>query len=75
MKKPNSQNGSINQPDILLPADVDSILDDYGHLLKSYSNLSNKASVFGDFKRTIKRLEVLFPFVIHGITGLHAVEN
>ncbi|MEM5014624.1 DUF6516 family protein [Niallia taxi] len=62
----------------LLPADIDEILERYGHLLKSYPNLRDRESIFADFKRTNKKLEVLFPLKehpIHGKTGLHVVEN
>ncbi|UOQ94852.1 hypothetical protein MUO14_07960 [Halobacillus shinanisalinarum] len=69
---------STNRSKILLPADVDAILDDYGHLLKAYSQLRDKESIFANYKRTVKRMEVLFPLVehpVHGVTGLHALEN
>mgnify|MGYP006924659234 CR=1 FL=1 len=62
---------------ILLPADINEILDKYGHLLKSYPNLHDRESIYANYKRTNKRLEVLFPFIehpFHGVTGLHAVE-
>lgn len=64
--------------DVLLPADIDDILEQYGEYLKSYVHLSDKESIYGDFKKTSKRLSVLFPLIehpIHGITGIHAVEN
>lgn len=63
---------------LLYPADMYVILDKYGHLLKSYPNLREKESVFANYRRTIKRLEVLLPLKehpVHGITGLHVVEN
>lgn len=66
------------ETELLLPADVDDILEKYGHLLKSYPNLRDHESIFANFKRTNKRLEVLFPLIehpIHGVTGLHSVEN
>jgi hypothetical protein len=68
----------IEVVEILLPADISEILEEYGDLLQSYPNLPHKNSIFSDYKRTPKRLELLFPFInhpIHGITGLHAVEN
>lgn len=67
-----------NGIDFLLPADIDDILEKYGRYLQSYSQLRDRDSVFANFKRTMKRLEVLFPLIehpVHGITGLHAVEN
>ncbi|ACT02927.1 DUF6516 family protein [Paenibacillus sp. JDR-2] len=60
-----------------LPADIDSILDNFGHLLTTYTNLSDRDSIFGQYKRSTKRLEVLFPLIehkIHGKTGLHVIE-
>ncbi|GLC90146.1 DUF6516 family protein [Lysinibacillus piscis] len=62
----------------LLPADIEEILEEYGHYLKSYTQLKDKDSIFASYKRNTKRLEVLFPLIehpIHGITGLHVVEN
>ncbi|MNQ97902.1 hypothetical protein D3C85_1135700 [compost metagenome] len=62
----------------LLPADIDDILDNFGHLLCSYPGLQKEKSVYAEFRRDTKRLEVLFPLKEHpehGITGLHAVEN
>lgn len=62
----------------LLPADISEILDKYQHLLESRYNYRGKSSIFTGFKRTRKRLEILFPLKkhpIHGITGLHVVEN
>ncbi|KAB8126745.1 hypothetical protein F9U64_19250 [Gracilibacillus oryzae] len=67
----------LDIPSLLLPADIDEILDNYGHLLQTYSNLREKHSIFSQYKRTHKRLEVLFPLKehpIHGITGLHVIE-
>ena len=67
-----------HRTDFLLPADIDEILDEYGPYLQSYTQLKDKDSIFANFKRTTKRLEVLFPLIehpIHGITGLYAVEN
>ncbi|WP_019412691.1 DUF6516 family protein [Paenisporosarcina sp. TG20] len=64
--------------DKLLPVEIDDILEKYGRYLKSYSQLQDRESVFANFKKTIKRLEVLFPLLehpVHGITGLHVVEN
>lgn len=62
----------------LLPADLDEVLEKYGHLLKTYSNFVDRDSIFANFKRTNNRLEILFPLIehpVHGITGLHVVEN
>lgn len=64
--------------DKFLPADIDDLLDKYGDLLQSYPNLPGHKSIFSEFRRTNKRLEVLFPLKkhpVHGITGLLAVEN
>jgi len=64
--------------DHLLPAMMDDILEEYGHYLQSHSQLNVGESIFGNYKRTMKRLEVLFPLIehpVHGITGIHAVEN
>ncbi|PLR75267.1 hypothetical protein CU633_22065 [Bacillus sp. V3-13] len=66
------------ETELLHPADIEEILEKYGHLLKSYQNLHDRESVFANYRRTTKRLEVLFPLIehpIHGITGIHAVEN
>ncbi|MGM8366804.1 hypothetical protein ACLIBG_15230 [Virgibacillus sp. W0181] len=63
---------------VLLPADIDDILQDYGDYLKSYQNLHTKSSIYASFKRTKTKLDVLFPLKehpIHGITGLHAIEK
>jgi len=63
---------------LLLPTDIDQILEDYGHLLKVYPALLERHSIFTDYKRTHKRLEVLFPLKehpVHGITGLHVYEK
>ncbi|UJL46758.1 hypothetical protein KFZ58_02035 [Virgibacillus sp. NKC19-16] len=69
---------AYDKDELLLPADIDDILVTYGYLLKSYKHLYNRNSIFANFRRTNKRLEVLFPLIEHpvlGITGLHAVEN
>lgn len=71
------RNSNTADTEFLLPADVDEILDKFGHYLKSYSPLNDRESVFANYKRTMKRLDVLFPLKehpIHGITGLHAIE-
>jgi hypothetical protein len=63
---------------LLLPADIDQIIEDYGHLFAVYPRLQERTSIFADYKRTQKRLEVLFPLIehpFHGITGLHAYEK
>ncbi|WP_242615270.1 hypothetical protein [Paenibacillus solani] len=57
----------------LLPADIDEIIEDYGHLFAVYPKLRERVSIYTDFKRTKKRLEILFPLKehpFHGITGL-----
>lgn len=62
----------------LPPADIDDILEKYGHFLKSYTQLNSRESIYSDYKRTSKKLEILFPLIehpVHGITGIHAVEN
>lgn len=62
----------------LLPADIDEIIEDYGHLFAVYPKLRERVSIYTDFKRTKKRLEILFPLKghpFHGITGLHAYEK
>lgn len=63
---------------LLHPADIEDILEDYAYLLVSYQNLRERNSVYGSYKRTSKKLDILFPFKehpVHGITGLHAVEK
>lgn len=72
--------GNTNTPgiDILLPADIDDLLEKYGQYLKSYTQMRDKESIYANFKKTPKRLDVLFPLIehpVHGITGIHAVEN
>lgn len=67
---------SLSSP--LLPADIDDILDSFGDILVSYQNFHEKNSIYGSFKRTKSKLDVLFPLKehpIHGITGLHATEK
>jgi len=62
----------------LLPADIDDILDKYGDILGSYHELREKNSIYGSFKLTKAKLDVLFPLKehpIHGITGIHATEK
>jgi hypothetical protein len=44
----------IGMDNLLLPADIEEILEKYGHLLKSYTNLSDGNSIFGSYKRTPK---------------------
>lgn len=63
---------------MLLPADIEEILEDFGHHLQSHTQLGRGNSLYPNFKRTMKRLEILFPLIehpIHGVTGIHAVEN
>ncbi|MHA6261444.1 toxin-antitoxin system TumE family protein [Sporosarcina sp. CAU 1771] len=63
---------------ILLPADIDDILENYEYILESYQNLQELNSIYGSFKLTKRKLDVLFPFKehpLHGITGLHATEK
>lgn len=65
-------------PKQLLPADLDQILEKYGHLFKTYRNLSNSNSIYSNFKLTTTKLSVLFPLKehpVHGATGLHATEK
>jgi hypothetical protein len=67
-----------NDNPLLYPADISEILDDFGHLLAVYENLPERDSIFGSYRRTNKRLEVIFPLIehpIHGITGLIAIEK
>lgn len=62
----------------LSPADIDEIIEDYGHLFAVYPKLHESVSIYADYRRTPKRLEVLFPrkeHPVHGITGLHAYEK
>jgi len=69
---------NITDTELLLPADIDGILDEFGSYLKSYTRLAERESIFANYKRSTKKLEVLFPLIehpIHGITGLHVVEN
>lgn len=71
-----TDNNQIQQK--LIPAQLEDILEQFGHLLQSYENLPERDSIYGDYKRTVKRLEVLFPLrehPIHGITGLHVIEK
>lgn len=63
---------------ILLPAEMDDILEKYGDMMASYQNLKEKNSVYGSFKKTKRKIDVLFPLKehpIHGITGIHAIEK
>lgn len=63
---------------VLLPADIDNILEKFSELLESHKNLSEQNSIYAKFKQNHKKLDVLFPLKehpIHGITGLHAVEK
>lgn len=63
---------------VLLPADIDDVLDNYGDILQTYQNLPERNSIYGSFKRTKTKLIVLFPLKehpVHGITGLHATEK
>lgn len=62
----------------LQPADLDIILESYEDILQSYQNHKDKNSIYGTFKKTNRKLEVLFllkEHPIHGITGIHAVEK
>lgn len=46
--------------------------------MNSYQNLKERNSIYGTFKLTHKKLDVLFPLKehpVHGITGLHATEK
>jgi hypothetical protein len=68
---------SRQQTEQLHPADLQEILERYGELLQTYSNLKVRESIFGNYKRDTKRLEILFPLrehPVHGITGLHVIE-
>ncbi|SET40441.1 hypothetical protein SAMN05216389_110135 [Oceanobacillus limi] len=63
---------------VLLPADIPDILEKYGDLLCNYPQLPTKDSIYGNYKRTNKKLSVLFPLIehpVHGKTGLHATEK
>lgn len=63
---------------VLLPADIDAILEEYGDILESYQNLRERNSIYASVKQTNSKLDILFPLKehpIHGITGLHAVEK
>ncbi|MBP1309193.1 hypothetical protein JOD82_002213 [Paenibacillus sp. 1182] len=63
---------------LLYPADISEILEDFGHLLAVYDKLKDQSSIFGSYRRTNKRLEVTFPLKehpVHGITGLTAIEK
>jgi len=63
---------------LLLPADIDEVLEHYEDILKSYQNLQERNTIYGSFKRTNQNLDVLFPLKehpVHGITGLHAIEK
>ena len=59
-------------------ADIDELLEKYQHILQSYRNLPERNSIYASYKMTETKLDVLFPFkehLIHGITGLHAIEK
>lgn len=63
---------------MLIPADIDEILEDYGYILKSYQDLQERNSIYGFYKLTNRKLDVLFPLKehpVHGITGLYATEK
>ena len=65
-------------PTRLYPADLGSIMRKYGKWIQPYKNYNEKNSVYGDYDRSVKRMEVIFPLVehpFHGITGLHAIEK
>lgn len=62
----------------LEPADIPEILEEFSHLLGNYENLNERNSVYSNYYRRIKRVEVLFPLKehpIHGKTGLLAIEK
>ena len=65
-------------PKQLLPADLDKILEKYGHLFQAYKNLSDRDSIYSNIKLTTTKMSVLFPLKehpVHGATGLHATEK
>jgi Family of unknown function (DUF6516) len=56
---------------------MESILEEFGYLLGQYEQ-HPRQEMYPIYKRTMKRLEVTFPFTQHphhGITGLHCVET
>ena len=63
---------------LLLPADINEILEDFQSFLENHTNFRDRESVYGSFKRDRKSLFVIFPLKahpIHGITGLRAYEK
>lgn len=63
---------------LLKPADINEILDKYGHLLTTYPYISERDPIYPDYKRTRNLLSVLFPLKehpVHGKTGLYAMER
>lgn len=63
---------------VLLPADIDAILEEYGDILESYQNFRERNSIYATVKQTKSKLDILFPLKehpIHGITGIPAVEK
>ncbi|CAM4092542.1 toxin-antitoxin system TumE family protein [Saccharibacillus endophyticus] len=63
---------------LLLPADLNEILEDFGSLLENHTGFKDRESIYGSYKRNRKSLLVIFPLKvhpIHGITGLRAYEK
>ncbi|MFD0715485.1 DUF6516 family protein [Paenibacillus sp. GCM10027626] len=69
---------SENNNPPLYPADIQDILDEFGHLLATYDKFKDRESIFSSYIQNVKRLEVVFPLrehPIHGITGLRVYEK
>lgn len=69
---------NTDQTSILLPADVEDILDTYSDIMDSYQVIQDRNSIYASYKRTKGKLDVLFPlkeYPIHGVTGIHAIEK
>lgn len=65
-------------PTTLLPANLGSILKKYDKWIEVYTNFTGKNSVHGEFHKSPKRIEIIFPLKEHphhGVTGLHAIEK
>ncbi|MFA9560606.1 hypothetical protein ACERII_25220 [Evansella sp. AB-rgal1] len=67
-----------NVQEILLPADIPAILDEYEQILGTYGNIPGENNIYPDFRKKSNLLSVLFPLKehpIHGMTGIHAIER
>ncbi|BBH23263.1 hypothetical protein Back11_46080 [Paenibacillus baekrokdamisoli] len=65
-------------PTQLLPANLGNIFRKYEKWIEVYQNFRDKNSAHGDFFKSPKRIEIIFPLKehpVHGITGLHVIER